>query len=289
MGKSKCEQKKFEESRKIYTHVLERQTRVHGEDHPLVFTALNCLADLQNQEGKYDDAMRSYLSLLVRTQKVLGENHVLVLQPLTGVAAVLERQKKFGKAKDAYEALIAKQKITIKDVDERSVNALNCLASCFTHLGDLEGALGIFREVLGRQIKLSGDVHPSALAARSNVAVALANLKRFEEAAVLLKEARDVALENGDQRFLMGSVAAWTEVDRQAQEQREERIKREVAEARRKKIQKDREEKMYKAPEPTKEDRDRAEAVAAALLADLELDEKKDKKKGGGGQKAKKK
>ncbi len=87
------------------------------------------------------------------------------------------------------------------------------LAVTYQLLGRFDEAMNMRRNVYSGCLKLHGEVHRETLTAANNLAVGLLNLRRFEEARVLLLKTKRVAPrilgENDETMFRMSTIYAW--------------------------------------------------------------------------------
>ena len=106
-------------------------------------------------------------------------------------------------------------RVTWIDIIEEDVLATQTnLAVTYQLLGRFDEAMNMRRDVYSRILKFHGEEHRESLVAASNLAVGLLNLRRFEEARVLVRKnmpiARRILGETDESRFRMSTIYAWT-------------------------------------------------------------------------------
>jgi len=164
-----------------------------GGGTPLeVATVLDELSSVYNDRGRgsdYEDALAMDLESLDLRRKELGEDHLSVATAHNGLAVAYYNLDRTEEGIEHAQRALEIRRTQLGD-HPLVANTLNNLAVFVEEGGDMEEAVGYYREALRIWIAAHGSRHPDASPIYSNLSDTLGKLGRLREAAVM----RDSAL-----------------------------------------------------------------------------------------------
>ncbi|KAJ7692002.1 hypothetical protein B0H16DRAFT_1486594 [Mycena metata] len=172
----------FQKAEELKVLVLEKRTKVLGEDHPGTLLAMGNLASTYSKLGKSQKAERLQVLVLEKRTKLLGEDHPGTLFAMGNLASIYSDLGEFKKAEE-FEVLVLEKRTKVLGEDHPdTLLAMGNLASTYFRLGKSQKAEGLQVLVLEKRAKLLGEDHPSTLLAMSNLASTYHDLGEFQKA-----------------------------------------------------------------------------------------------------------
>jgi tetratricopeptide (TPR) repeat protein len=179
------------EAEPILRRVLEGTVSLHGADHPETWPTRTNLVDALRRQRRLGEAIDMQRELLAAQQRLLPEDHGAVLFSMNNVAVLLAEA---GRRDEAIEVL--RRRIELRPDDSTSLLARHNLAMMLMNAGHLEEAEALERIVLERRRQLPSPRLDEVSGACLMLGCILAQLERYDEADLLMVEARTLAEES---------------------------------------------------------------------------------------------
>ncbi len=138
--------------------------------------------------GIYREAASVLERALAIRRKVLGPAHPLVGATQTALAGVYDDQDRLDEAEETAGRALEVLRRALPGDHPKVSEALNMLGVIRTSRRDFAGAVLVFRELLARYERVSGENHPDTLAVENNLAVTLLHAGHAPEAESLERE-----------------------------------------------------------------------------------------------------
>ena len=167
------------------------QTRL-GENHPLVATFLNNLANLYQSQGRYEEAEPLYLQALEMYKRILGENHPLVATSLNNLASLYKSQGRYEEAEPLLVQALEMRKRILGENDADVATSLNNRAELYNSQGRYEEAEPLYLQALEMYKRILGENHPNVATSLNNLAMLYNSQGRYQEAEPLLVQALEM-------------------------------------------------------------------------------------------------
>ncbi|NQU49718.1 MAG: CHAT domain-containing protein [Planctomycetes bacterium] len=159
------------EAEKMVRRALAIRESIYGEEHSDVALLYSNLAGMVRRNGNLEESRRLYEKALEIRRRVFGENSRLVAETINNLAS------HYGSAGDyetEMELLIQSQRIFDDTIGPQSHNSLMVQlnrANCHASLKQDQEALEIFLQVAAGLEQLHGQVHPSTIYAKNQLAI----------------------------------------------------------------------------------------------------------------------
>ncbi|MHC4698110.1 MAG: tetratricopeptide repeat protein, partial [Planctomycetota bacterium] len=161
-------------------------------------------------DGYYFGAERLFLEALELYRRLLGEEHEYVAYILGYLGNLYYRQGKFEHAEQKYRAALEIWRNTLDNEDLRAANTLHTLATVLHARGDVVNASEALRDSLAVYETVAVAEIPAILDIKCDLAAALTDLDRLDEAEPLAMEALTVARELFDEHHSTTALAMQT-------------------------------------------------------------------------------
>jgi tetratricopeptide (TPR) repeat protein len=179
----------FEEAEPLQREVIEILRETRSEDDRFFLTAMNNWASILEGKAAFDEAEQLYRKVLAGRERVLGEEHPETVQAMSNLAKLLQHTGNLGGAAALFvEALAILDRAPAVNRFDQAVISQN-YGALLSMMNDSAAAehwcrrgLELFRAALP-----SG--HPHLLAAMTNLAVVMLEIKNPTAATPLLQEA----------------------------------------------------------------------------------------------------
>jgi tetratricopeptide (TPR) repeat protein len=178
-----------EQAKPLYERALAIWEKVHGEEHPLVATSLNNLAEIYRIQSEYEQAKPLYKRALAIWEKVHGEEHPLVATSLNYLAVLYKAQNDIEQAKPLSERSLAIREKIFDQEHPLIAISLNHLAEIYRIQGDYEQAKPLYERALTIWEKIHGKEHPSVATSLNNLALLYKTQGNYKQAKPLYERA----------------------------------------------------------------------------------------------------
>lgn len=179
---------KREDSVAMLERVLDVRTRLLGADHPDTVASIGNLGGIHFSAQRWDDAVRCYdLGVSALSPKLPAHHPVLLTMKLNLGAAEAQR-KNYERAATLAKEVHDVRKETLGPAHASTLNALGAYCDGLRGSGQLD--LALEQVIAGVELASStlGPKHPTTHSLRLGHGRTLRDLKRFEEAEVVLRE-----------------------------------------------------------------------------------------------------
>ncbi|MCL4839286.1 MAG: serine/threonine-protein kinase [Thermoanaerobaculia bacterium] len=164
---------RMEEGLVLKREALEVLRRTYGDAHPAVLTTRNNIAFTLHHWGRHAEAEEVYRAIYAEAEGVLGPAHPDLANSLSNLGKVLMDQGRFAEAAPFVRRAAA---IRRRTADERSFGRLAAevnLGSLELALGNVAGAVALYRNALAHFESLAGEGSLPVARCRSLLGVAL--------------------------------------------------------------------------------------------------------------------
>ncbi|MGG6295450.1 tetratricopeptide repeat protein [Leptolyngbya sp. AN02str] len=141
-----------------------------GENHPLIETSLNNLAELYRAQGSYTQAEPLYRRSLEIQKQALGENHPDVATNLNRLALLYHVQGNYAQAEPLYRQALAIRERALGENHPDVATSLNNLAELYRDQGNYAQAEPLFKLALTIYEQALGENHPYLAQSLNNLA-----------------------------------------------------------------------------------------------------------------------
>ena len=163
-----------------------------GEEHPLVATSLNNLAELYYSQGKYEDAEPLFIDALQMTKTLLGEQHPDTATSLNNLALLYKSQGKYKEAEPLYLDALQIYKTQFGEQHLSVATSINNLALLYYNQGRYEEAETLYLDALQIYKTQFGEQHLYVADSLNNLAGLYESQGKYEEAEPLYISALDM-------------------------------------------------------------------------------------------------
>jgi serine/threonine-protein kinase len=154
---------------------------------------LIALSGLHSHVGQFDAAERTAREALRLYEEDAGRLHPTTALARINLARVLDHRQRFSESIPLYEESIPVLDELLGPEHDETLSARNDLAATYQLAGRLEEAIVVHREVLAiRRAQTENDLHTEVANSTQNLAAALKELGRWEEADSLARRAYDI-------------------------------------------------------------------------------------------------
>jgi non-specific serine/threonine protein kinase/serine/threonine-protein kinase len=198
---------RYEKARPLLESGLEIRQRVHAGQHPDVAESLDYLADLERAEGHSALADSLYRAALAMRRTTLGDSHLDVAASLMGLGILHKDARDFEVAEHAFREALA--------IRERGAAGSGELAAVWDALGTLYWAQDRYEEAepwlrnsLDARRSYYGEESGLVASSMSNLAALLDDMREYDEAESLYREARALLQERAPRSTQLATVTA---------------------------------------------------------------------------------
>jgi len=160
----------YDESRAIYTDVLEQHRLIVGDAHPLVAGNIASVAAIEQDLGFYDKAETLSREALTINQGYYGANSPHTADNLTSLGRALLYQGKYEDARAELERALAVHEASLGPAHPLVAETLNELGNILAMQDRYAAAAANFERAANIYTKVHGERHYFVAIARSNVA-----------------------------------------------------------------------------------------------------------------------
>lgn len=172
----------YSQAEPLYLNSLAIYEKTLGEEHPLVATSLNNLAELYRIQGKYTEAEPLYLRSLAIREKALGKDHPDVAISLNNLAVLYDSQGKPDKAEPLYQRSLTIWENTLGNDHPAVAQSLNNLAALYQNQNNYAKAEPLYLRSLEISEKTLGENHPAVAQSLNNLAALYQNQGNYAQA-----------------------------------------------------------------------------------------------------------
>ena len=140
-----------------------------GDNHPLVATSLNNLAELYYFQGRYTEAEPLLLEALDLRKRLLRDNHPDLATSLNNLAYLYKSQGRYKEAEPLYLEALELFKRLLGDNHPDVARSLNNLARLYNSQGKYEEAEPLYLQALAIAEQALGENHPTTVRIRENL------------------------------------------------------------------------------------------------------------------------
>jgi serine/threonine protein kinase/Tfp pilus assembly protein PilF len=185
---------KLDEADTLFRRALAAKRKSLGNAHPSVTVNLNNLANLLfRARGKPDEAEPLVREALALDRQIFGENHSYVAASLDNLGSVLRLQGKFAEAERTFRQALAVNRAVFGERHSAVALNLNNIGQVRLLQGDATGAASTLREAHALYQSLFGREHLFPRTVGLNLARALHETGKLDEAERLLREGAEGA------------------------------------------------------------------------------------------------
>jgi nucleoside phosphorylase/tetratricopeptide (TPR) repeat protein len=160
---------RYSEGRVIQEFVLNRRSRLFGEEHPSTISAMNNLANTLGDQGQLDEAAKMFKEVLEKRKRILGEEHPDTISAMNNLANTLGDQGQIDEAAKMLKGVLEMRKHILGEEHPSTISAMNNLASTLGDQGQLDEAIPLLEVAVQRMRRIHGDEHPHTKVAVSNL------------------------------------------------------------------------------------------------------------------------
>ncbi len=183
------ERGRYSEAEPLLQQALALYRRLLGEEHPLVATSLNNLAQLYDNQGQYAEAETLYQQALALYRSLLGEEHPWVATSLNNVGALYRNQGLYAEAEPLLQQALALRIRLLGEEHPLVATSIDNLARLYKNQGRYAEAEPLLQQALALRIRLLGEEHPDVATSIHNLAQLYDNQGRYAEAEPLYQQA----------------------------------------------------------------------------------------------------
>ena len=179
----------IEEALRLTKNIWETKRQVLGEDHESTLASKASLAYQLSRTDKTDEAIEQLLDVLAHQRRVLGEAHQQSLFTLHYLLLLMPKQSRSSELEQlALDMVQAQQQRTGRDHPDTARLKI-WVGRTLNKTGNPAKAETLLTEALAALPETAyPEGHPLRMDAREDLAIALRNQKRFDEAAPILRD-----------------------------------------------------------------------------------------------------
>uniref|UniRef100_UPI00145F4192 tetratricopeptide repeat protein n=1 Tax=Brasilonema sp. UFV-L1 TaxID=2234130 RepID=UPI00145F4192 len=182
----------YDQAEPWYKLCLEVTKKRLRDEHPLVATSLNNLAQLYFSQGRYPEAEPLHQQALELTRRVLGDEHPDIAQSLNNLAGLYYSQGRYAEAEPLYQQALELTRRLLGEEHPSVATSLNNLALLYSSQGRYTEAEPLLQQALELTRRLLGDEHPSVATSLNNLALLYYSQGRYAEAEPLYQQALEL-------------------------------------------------------------------------------------------------
>ncbi|KAJ7030251.1 P-loop containing nucleoside triphosphate hydrolase protein, partial [Mycena alexandri] len=172
----------FKKAEELKILVLQKRSKLLGEDHPSTWSAMGNLALAHSALGECKKAEELEVVVLEKRTKFLGEDHPDTLLAMGNLASTYSDLGEFKRAEELKVLVLQKRSALLGEDHPHTLSAMGNLASTYSALGEHRKAEELEVVVLEKCTKSLGENHPDTLLAMGNLASTYYNLGEFKKA-----------------------------------------------------------------------------------------------------------
>lgn len=180
---------------RLYAESVERTRRTLGPEDDFTLMALNNLAIWNFDRGDYAQGEKVHRELLDIRLRKFGENHPDTVVSLRNVGSALRGQGRNAEAVPYLTKAVEVGDVVRGATHPGQLSARFELAVALAMTGETDRALSVLREALPRTKSPDGEATQQTVSYHGMMSEALAQVKRFDEALVEARSARNAAAE----------------------------------------------------------------------------------------------
>jgi tetratricopeptide (TPR) repeat protein len=181
----------FEKAKAIFqlgTHTLQD---IHGDEHPLVFRFINCLALVCNSLGDYDEAETLALTALQGFLSRFGKENKWTINALACLPLICHARGEHEKAVKLGEELLSILRTNPDAWPNVLAYTLNNLSIFYSANGQSDNAIEMIKESLNLKFKRLDPDHPDIMSGLENLAGRYMDAGFYTESERVLKQSID--------------------------------------------------------------------------------------------------
>jgi tetratricopeptide (TPR) repeat protein len=176
------DQARLAEAEEYDQRILSARRRLLGDGHELTLQSMANFGTVLQDQGRYDEAEKLYRQALEGRRKKLGDMHLDTAQSMNCLAMVLQAKARYGEGQRVHRQMFE----GMQGMDtERLADTI--LSSDSVSLIQYNEAQTLYRLALKAKRQELGDEHPHTLTSMSNLAAALLDQEKYDEAEVLIR------------------------------------------------------------------------------------------------------
>lgn len=175
-----------------YRFLLDVQSRLLGDDHPLTLATHHSIGGVLHDRGRLAEAEAVWRGVLEQRQRVLGESHADTLFTRHGLALVLHDRGLLREAEAEWRAVLALRIDVLGERHPHTLATRHSLAVVLHRRLLHDEAEAEYRRVLEIQREVVGDRNPDTLATRHRIALVLHDRGEFELAEAEFRSVLDL-------------------------------------------------------------------------------------------------
>lgn len=192
LGRLRSEQSRYAEAEAALREGLNVRRSVFGNDHPLVGTSLDFLAEVLRRAGRLDESEAMFREAIEHGRRILGEDHPIVTTRMGNLANVVENAGRAQEAVEINEEVLARHLRVLGPDHLKVADTFNNLATAHISLGNNAEAERLLKESLRiRRLQFPGD-HPEVATTLNNLAHVAASNLDFKAAEAYQQEAFEI-------------------------------------------------------------------------------------------------
>jgi hypothetical protein len=178
---------RFEEAEELDVQVMERRSRVLGEEHPSTLTSMDNLASTYSNQGRWKEAEELEVQVIERSSRVLGEEHPSTLTSMANLASTYRNQGRWKEAEELEVQVIETRRRVLGDEHPDTLTSMDNLASTYWNQGRWKEAEELEVQVIETRRRVLGEEHPDTLTIMHNLAFSLQSRACYKEAVALME------------------------------------------------------------------------------------------------------
>ncbi len=199
-------QGRYDDAREQFQNALELASQGHDVDPIAIASAQRNLGGSLMSLGRYSEAQAVDEQALAVSREHYGDRHPAVAEIEVNLAQVLSNEGKDLEAKGLIEAALTTFEAALGPDNTRVATTLNLLAEIEGSLGHFDRALELGRRALAIEERV-GPERPEVATIHFNIANALDQLKRYEEAVTEYRASLALLVKlHGEDHPMVGSI-----------------------------------------------------------------------------------
>lgn len=184
------DQDRYDEAEALYGRALEILRVAPGDQRLALADVSNNFAQLLTRRARYDEAEPFFRSALALRRELFGDDHQHVATTLKNLGNMLRDAGDLRQAAELLEQAHEMLARLLGPEHPTTIVSMNELGLVLKDYGDYAAAEPLLRRALElRVLALGGERYDNVAVSKHNLAVALAGLRRYDEAKTLLDEA----------------------------------------------------------------------------------------------------